>query len=788
MASIGGLSSSTSSSIGSSSLRGYGGLASGLDRDTLIENMTYGTTSKITQQQQKKQQLEWKQAAVRSISDKMIAFGNKYTSTLTASTNLFNANFWGRNKITASGENSKYVSLSGTASSANALTIAAVKQLAQKASVSSSGSFSQQAITSEAINTNETYRIENLVGKSILFSEGEDVYSLFLAETDSKGNKLDYSSPDKIAESINTLLKEQDTEGGKKLNDILKVEVTEDGKNIRFGSNSSNRVSLDGGTALALFNINSAESHDLTGSETVESLIDETKLVTEMTFAEMIDGKTLTFDYNGTSKNIQLKKTDDFDTLVKNLQSELNTAFGKGRVTVSGDGGKLSFKTTLPDGTPDTTSTLTLTGGSSGLLGKDGALKIESGTSNRLDMDAKLGSTGFAGLVGKSLEMVGGKLSVVETDPNSKTQIAITAEDSVKTLMDKINKNTDMTVSYQSAADKLVFTSKENGASGTISMDSTLAKMFKLEEESEGAGVEVRGQDAIVSVKYAGSDEIVDLHRDSNTFTVDGLTIAVKGTFGYDETTKKIDPNAAVGIEASVDEDKIVDNIKSMIDEYNAIVDLVNSELTTKHDKDYAPLTTEQRKELSESEIKNYEDKAKEGLLFGDSDLRMLSSALRTVMSGGLIEEFRKIGITTSSSYSDNGKLELDESKLRSALATNPENVEKLFTSTAGTNADGTVSYNGLATNLKSVIFKYSNPLGSSESKGVLIRKAGSSHSVMSLTDNEIYSQLQEINKMISNLQDRLQSERDRYISQFTSLETLISQMNSQSGWLSSFS
>ena len=788
MASIGGLSSSTSSSIGSSSLRGYGGLASGLDRDTLIENMTYGTTSKITQQQQKKQQLEWKQAAVRSISDKMIAFGNKYTSTLTASTNLFNANFWGRNKITASGENSKYVSLSGTASSANALTIAAVKQLAQKSSVSSAGSSSQQAITSEAINTNETYRIENLVGKSILFSEGEDVYSLFLAETDSKGNKLDYSSPDKIAESINTLLKEQDTEGGKKLNDILKVEVTEDGKNIRFGSNSSNRVSLDGGTALALFNINSAESHDLTGSETVESLIDETKLVTEMTFAEMIDGKTLTFDYNGTSKNIQLKKTDDFDTLVKNLQSELNTAFGKGRVTVSGDGGKLSFKTTLPDGTPDTTSTLTLTGGSSGLLGKDGALKIESGTSNRLDMDAKLGSTGFAGLVGKSLEMVGGKLSVVETDPNSKTQIAITAEDSVKTLMDKINKNTDMTVSYQSAADKLVFTSKENGASGTISMDSTLAKMFKLEEESEGAGVEVRGQDAIVSVKYAGSDEIVDLHRDSNTFTVDGLTIAVKGTFGYDETTKKIDPNAAVGIEASVDEDKIVDNIKSMIDEYNAIVDLVNSELTTKHDKDYAPLTTEQRKELSESEIKNYEDKAKEGLLFGDSDLRMLSSALRTVMSGGLIEEFRKIGITTSSSYSDNGKLELDESKLRSALATNPENVEKLFTSTAGTNADGTVSYNGLATNLKSVIFKYSNPLGSSESKGVLIRKAGSSHSVMSLTDNEIYSQLQEINKMISNLQDRLQSERDRYISQFTSLETLISQMNSQSGWLSSFS
>ena len=45
MATVGGLTNSTSNS-----LRGYGGLASGMDRDTLIEGMTYGTTSKITQQ------------------------------------------------------------------------------------------------------------------------------------------------------------------------------------------------------------------------------------------------------------------------------------------------------------------------------------------------------------------------------------------------------------------------------------------------------------------------------------------------------------------------------------------------------------------------------------------------------------------------------------------------------------------------------------------------------------------------------------------------------------------
>ena len=46
MSTIGGLTTSTTSSI-----RGYGGLASGMDRDSLIEGMTYGTTSKITQQE-----------------------------------------------------------------------------------------------------------------------------------------------------------------------------------------------------------------------------------------------------------------------------------------------------------------------------------------------------------------------------------------------------------------------------------------------------------------------------------------------------------------------------------------------------------------------------------------------------------------------------------------------------------------------------------------------------------------------------------------------------------------
>ena len=53
---------STISSVSSnltSSIRGFGGLASGLDRDTLIEQFTAGTRSKIAQQKQKQQDIQY---------------------------------------------------------------------------------------------------------------------------------------------------------------------------------------------------------------------------------------------------------------------------------------------------------------------------------------------------------------------------------------------------------------------------------------------------------------------------------------------------------------------------------------------------------------------------------------------------------------------------------------------------------------------------------------------------------------------------------------------------------
>lgn len=303
-------------------------------------------------------------------------------------------------------------------------------------------------------------------------------------------------------------------------------------------------------------------------------------------------------------------------------------------------------------------------------------------------------------------------------------------------------------------------------------------------------GKTAEGTDAIVAVKFAGSDEVVELVRDSNSFTADGLTINVTGKFGYTSDTQ--DPNTldeadAVGINAQVDADSIVDAVKGMIEEYNSIIEMVNKEVSTKPDRDYEPLTSEQKKELSEDEIEAWEKKAKEGLLYADSDIRSLTSDLRFIIDGGIAQELAEMGISTSTSYSDNGKINFDESKFRAALASDPERVQELFAESSVQNTNGNGYSKGIGANLKSVLDKYVNTTGAMTSKGILIRKAGHESSPMSVTENTMYSQLKDIKERIASLQERLETERDRYIKQFTSLETLISQMNNQSSWLSQF-
>ena len=191
----------------------------------------------------------------------------------------------------------------------------------------------------------------------------------------------------------------------------------------------------------------------------------------------------------------------------------------------------------------------------------------------------------------------------------------------------------------------------------------------------------------------------------------------------------------------------------------------------------YEPLTEDDRAGMSESAIERYEEKAKQGILFGDRTLSTLYDKMRNIFSpAGEDGAFlRAMGISTSFSISDGTQtITLDEGKLRDMLDSDPERVTELFTKTDGTG--------GIMQNMKTQLDNYAKTTG--EPKGILIQQAGSPLSSLSLLNNSWQKQIDNYNTQIEKWQDKLSSQVDRYTQQFSRLEQLINQMNSQSSTL----
>lgn len=867
---------SLSSSL--SSIRGYGGLASGLDRDTLIEQMTSGTQAKIAAQKQKQTKIQWTQEAIRNITSKIYGFTTDFTS-YASSKNLTSTKLFSRNQITALGENSKYVSVSGTAASAENMSIARIKQLARNASMTASDVSTGALTTGDMSNKLDTKtNVSTIVGNSLYIKYGKDLYSVRMEDKE----EYDYSTPEGAIKALNEQLKTVNIGGSgtnkETLADVMTARLV-DGK-VTFQLNApnsahGNNVMLAGGTGDILEDLGfltkgedldewSDEEKSITYEEGLTA-DNKAKLIEEQTLAQQLSDKQIAFAYNGTTKWITLGKFDSSMTMNdvrKDLQSKLDEAFGRGRIKIdltdtSGNSlldekgevvgtptseVKFSFTTTKPNGDADESSTLSITAGE-GVLGHSGVFNVKAGVSNRVNMSANLAE---AGLVN------GGKFrklaEAVEDPENSKYSAytkffdkegnynlvingkrveGINKDSTINDIVNKINNTAGIgvKVEYQAMSDRFVLTATDSGASGRIDFSTegvtdadgkplksngNIARLlFGTQGDVDGSEDKVKnvyteGQDAVLSVKYPGSEDEIEITRGSNTFSMDGLNVTLKGTFGY-ETDDEGDMLDADGVkvsvsgkepakskknveeitfDASVDTEKAVEAVRAMVDSFNEILELVNKECKTKPDRDYSPLTDAQKEELSESEIEKWEAKAKEGLLFGDTDLRLMSDNLRAVINSGDRSALSRIGISVSSSYSDNGKLVLDEEAFKTALQSNPDEVMDLLNRKASTDANGNKVQAGLLTNIKNVMDKYGSMTGAT--KGILVERAGSIYAPTSVLTNSLQKQLDEIDDYLDRLADKLETETDRYISQFTQLETLISQMNNQSSYLSS--
>ena len=799
--------SRTSSSLGNTALRGYGGLASGIDRDALIEQMTARTTSKITAKKQAMTKLEWKRDAYRSISNKIIDLQDNYLS-YSATKSLKNSDFFAKNQVSVQGDPdyTKYISATGNADTASRVSVLGVNRLATSATLISGEKKTENekdsAITLGGISAsdfeNKEVKTSNLSGTKLTFGTYSITDKQFTTEATftfptSYEKKLDNgktetvtidytASSDKIVEQLNEALDSQgflgkDGKSGIKFTlngDQIQISqtpsITDKGKSyvirgtssalksLGFNSGNMNQDEIDNGISLKEFN-------DHTSSF-------EAAAITKQPLSGYLKGKSISDTYGGQTKNIELigdkEEIKDFKAFKDSLQNKLDKAFGSGKVTVGeGQNGSLTFTA------KDNKQTLQISADSKEL---QNALGITSTQSNKISTGSSLWENRVKLGLGKYNTKEELNDALKNFTVNGAKIDNITADTTVDGLLTAINNNKDagVTAIYLGSENKFVLSSNEKGEGRKITLGADPNDTADAANLIFG-GVSTDGTDGEMSILYNGVQTTIT--SSSNTFSIDGLDIRATNTFNTGSATAE----GGVSFTASADTEKVTETVKKFIEAYNAMIDEVRTQATTKPDSNYKPLTDDQKNEMNETSIKNWEDKAKEGILYNSSALKDLDNATQGIfssmmMNGVSYDDLEKIGISFSDDYTAGGKIVFDEEKFKTAMDSDPEKVSDLFTGTHGI-------VNTIDSTLSTYATRYASRNGNSY--GVLIEEAGSEKLSLTLTNNSIYKELKDMQETITNLQSQLSTEQDRYISQFTQMERLINQMNSQSSYLS---
>lgn len=893
------------------------GLASGMDTESMIENAISAYKNKISALSQKRTKTEWKQDAYRSMISKMSSFLSKYTSYRSAN-NLMSTSFFDQAvKTVSKGANKDLVSAVGRASSD--IRIDRVRQLATAATYKLSGTaldgttaaFGQDKVSASASGTldlDKEIDISKLNGSLTLAYGGANAQSYLTVNFDETKT---YANADELVAEINKQLEGQSVSIGTKtytgkelLNNVVKAEVGADGK-ITFADPKKNGVYVSGATGSVQEQLLGGSEPSTEAGKQIKSLtladgaLDTEKMSTleylSTRGASMeitLDGKTKTVKLPGEDAVKGLTGADRDAAYVKAFQKSIDDAFGKGKLTVSdanGDGNGIQFQFDAPKG-----STFAIGSTKGEILG--------FGESDRVTSYLNTGKTLGELMKGKDfstfekayvLDSKGNKTNKLATDANGKQlysfkvngkEVGQFNEDTaLSTVFNAMNSNSDseVKVGYSKLTNELTFTAKDTGAASKIDFgdDKSMAAALFGKVDTSAAGYSA-GQDAIFEASINGTS-LGEITRSSNEVEMDGMTISLKGTFGYqtdedgniqyeseqakdkdgrllfsfqgvekaasenggkleftDEKSGKtvygtigadgkltftnqagdqvyarvdaqnrlrFDADASQAVEGSAvmnktaikdtkaegvtfetssDADKIVDVVKQMVEDYNAMAKEIKDAYSTlpaqrSNGAYYEPLTSEDEEEMSESAVKNWTEKAKQGILFGDRDLASLYQRLTSAvsMTGEHGAALREAGITVN--YS-NGltTLEFNEDKFRAALNNDPDKVRDAFTSSVESGAKS----NGLMQALKQPLDIYGKTEGG---KGVLVEKAGSPLAPSTMYNNTIQKELNNIDSQIERWQDKMEDQIDHYTSQFSRLEQLIQQMNSQSSYFS---
>lgn len=328
-------------------------------------------------------------------------------------------------------------------------------------------------------------------------------------------------------------------------------------------------------------------------------------------------------------------------------------------------------------------------------------------------------------------------------------------------------KSWEVKASYDDTVKRFFLYTNKTGSDQHLKVeDNTLSQLLKLTDNTGNIDTSdianfPDGDDGPKTFKGAlvsdgrNADVTIDSLRitnyKTNNFTLNGVTYNLQNA----------DSSASTTVTVAHDTESVFKTITSFVDEYNKLIETIENKLNEQRYKDYNwPLSDTQKESLTDSQIDQWKEKARSGMLRNDETLRSLRDKMRMAVTA-----LSKLGISTTADYTTS-KLVITESgekKLREAIANDPQGVMDIFRGDQG------------------VAQKLSDSVGSTIS--TIIDKAGSSGN---RTDDDSYlgKRIDGFNDDIDAWEDRLTQIEDRYYKQFTAMEKALSQMNQQSSWL----
>lgn len=664
--------------------------------------------------------------------------------------------------------------------------------------------YSVKSLSATNVNTGDSlannlleYGFKTVTGINNILnvSFGGSVYQVDIGD-------FDYTnSPDAVGDLktlIHNKLLTQKDKDGVNLSETLDVETSLDGKRLRFISKTNEQISISG-NAISTLGFSSSLSAtvdvNMSANDKMSSLITASNSYNgKVSFN--INGKDFNFDFSSTGADKNKTIGDVFNQI--STQANVNISYSqltRKFTMTSKETGALQSITAFDKCILDETNNSHSTGFLNALLGRSSVNTGDSVLPAKYDFT--LSGDNFT--VGKTITIEGKEYTAKAAGDTLGAQDFVIGKDIKESAANLAAKISGVFTAVSDSAGKITLTQKDAtpitdapvvAQTGTVTITAPVLSSPYVAVTAPIDNVIVKGKDAKVTITEPNGIAVT-IERAKNNFTLDGVNYTLNDKIGEVNITLTSNPT------------KTFDKIKTFVDKYNEIIDKVNTKLFEKKQYDYKPLTDDQKKDMSEDDIKKWEEKAKGGLLSNDSMLSNMLYSMRNAffepvkdVSGSSIGiSLSEIGITSSNDYSQRGKLVIDESKLKDALQNNGDKVAELFTRTSTSftsySPNLTTDQRKKRTSEEGIFQRLSDILqdnlrtlrDNNGKKGLLLEKAGIKGD-LSEFKNLLTEDIERRGKIIKEMTTKLAEKENRYYLQFSKLETAMQKLNDQSNWL----